>query len=278
MIIVTGAKGQLGGDVCRVLAEKGISHIGIDKDELDITEKKDTEKFFESTDFDCLIHCAAYTAVDKAEEEKELCFKINVDGTKNLAEECEKKNAKIIYISTDYVFSGEGEKAFDTDSPKAPLNVYGKSKSDGEDAVLNLCKKHFIVRTSWVFGEENRNFIATMLRLSKTRDEVSVVNDQIGSPTYSKDLAILLAEMSESDKYGIYHATNEGYCSWYDLAKKAFEIKNINIKVNPVTAEEYPTAAKRPENSRLCKDSLTNAGFKKLPPWEDAVKRYLDNI
>lgn len=278
MIVVTGAKGQLGGDVCRILNEKGISHIGIDRDELDITEKNDTEKFFENLDFDCLIHCAAYTAVDKAEEEKELCFRINADGTKNLAEECKKRNAKIIYISTDYVFSGEGENAFNTDSPKAPLSVYGKSKSSGEDAVSELCEKYFIVRTSWVFGEKNTNFIATMLRLSKVRDELNVVNDQIGSPTYSKDLAKLLTEMSESDKYGIYHATNEGCCSWYELAKKTFEIKNINIKVNPVTTQEYPTAAKRPKNSRLSKESLTKADFEKLPPWEDAVKRYLDNI
>ncbi len=278
MIIITGAKGQLGKDVCRIMEEKHIPHLGIDIDDLDITSEDKTEKFFRDKKFSCLIHCAAYTAVDKAEENKELCFSVNSLGTENLARECEKKNAKIIYISTDYVFSGEGSKAFGTDSKKAPLSVYGKSKSDGEDTVLKHCKKHFIVRTSWVFGEENRNFIATMLRLADTRDEISVVNDQTGSPTYSHDLAKLLTEMAQSDKYGIYHATNEGYCTWYELAKKAFEIKGINIKLKPITTEEYPTPAKRPLNSRLCKECLTQADFERLPCWEDAVERYLKNI
>lgn len=278
MIIVTGAKGQLGSDVCRILKEKNVTHLGIDIDDLDITSKEETERFFADKEFDCLIHCAAYTAVDKAEEDKELCFKVNSVGTENLAIECEKKNAKIIYISTDYVFSGEGSEAFETDSEKAPLSTYGKSKSDGEDAVLRHCRKHFIVRTSWVFGEENRNFIFTMLRLAKTRDEISVVDDQTGSPTYSPDLAMLLTEMAQSEKYGIYHATNEGYCTWYELAKKTFEIKGIDIKLKPIITEEYPTPAKRPHNSRLSKECLTKAGFKRLPGWEDAVERYLSNI
>ncbi len=278
MIIVTGAKGQLGGDVCKILEEKKIAHLGIDIDDLDITSKEETESFFADKRFDCLIHCAAYTAVDKAEEDKELCFKVNFTGTDNLAEVCQKKNAKIIYISTDYVFSGKGNKAFEINSVKAPLSTYGKSKSDGEDAVLKRCKKHFIVRTSWVFGEENRNFIFTMLRLAKTRDEINVVNDQTGSPTYSSDLARLLIKMAQSESYGIYHATNEGCCTWYELAKKAFEIKGINIKLNPITTEEYPTPAKRPYNSRLSKNCLDEAGFKRLPHWEDAVERYLSNI
>lgn len=278
MIIVTGAKGQLGKDVCRILKEKNLPHLGIDIDELDITSKEAVEKFLKNRDFSCLIHCAAYTAVDKAEEEKGLCFKVNSLGTENLASVCGEKNAKIIYISTDYVFSGEGTDYFEPYGKKAPLSTYGKSKSDGEDAVLRYCKKHFIVRTSWVFGEENRNFIFTMLRLAKTRDEINVVADQIGSPTYSSDLAELLTDMAQSEKYGIYHATNEGLCSWYDLAKKTFEIKNIIIKVNPVTTEEYPTPARRPKNSRLSKECLTKAGFNRLPHWEDAVERYLKSI
>ncbi len=276
MIIVTGAAGQLGGDVCRILKEKNIPHLGIDRNEADITSEKSVEAFFDGKDFEVLIHCAAYTAVDKAEEEKELCFAINAKGTENLARICQRKNAAIIYVSTDYVFSGEGEVPFEPDDEKAPLSVYGKSKLEGERAVMNLCEKYFIVRTSWVFGEQNRNFIATMLRLSQTRDEVNVVCDQVGSPTYSADLALLLTEMAQTEKYGIYHGTNEGYCSWYELAERVFALKGIPMKVNPVTSEEYITPAERPKNSRMSKKTLTDAGFSLLPDWEDAVKRYLD--
>ena len=212
MIIVTGAAGQLGGDVCRILKEKNIPYKGIDKDDVDITSEKAVADYFANCNFDVLIHCAAYTAVDKAEVEKDLCYAINAKGTENLARICREKNAAIIYISTDYVFSGEGEEPFETDDSKAPLSVYGKSKYDGEKAVMSLCEKYFIVRTSWVFGEQNRNFIATMLRLSETRDEVNVVCDQVGSPTYSADLAVLLTQMAQTEKYGIYHGTNEGFC------------------------------------------------------------------
>ncbi|MBQ3136505.1 MAG: dTDP-4-dehydrorhamnose reductase [Clostridia bacterium] len=276
MIIVTGAAGQLGSDVCRILKEKNIPHRGIDKNDVDITSEKEVKAFFDYTDFDVLIHCAAYTAVDKAEEEKELCCAINAKGTENLAKICGEKNSAIIYISTDYVFSGEGEKPFEADDKKAPLSVYGKSKYEGERAVMRLCEKYFIVRTSWVFGEQDRNFIATMLRLSQTKNEINVVCDQIGSPTYSADLALLLTEMAQTEKYGVYHGTNEGYCSWYELAKKVFDYKKISVKVNPVTSEEYITPAKRPKNSRLSKKTLTDAGFSLLPPWENAVERYLD--
>ncbi len=276
MIIVTGALGQLGGDVCRILKEKDIPHKGIDKNDVDITSETAVKSFFEKKEFDVLIHCAAYTAVDKAEEEKELCYAINAKGTENLARVCKEKNAAIIYISTDYVFSGEGEIPFETDDEKSPLSVYGKSKYDGEKAVINLCEKYFIVRTSWVFGEQDRNFIATMLRLSQTKDEINVVSDQVGSPTYSADLALLLTEMAQTEKYGVYHGTNEGFCSWYELAKKVFEHKSISVKVNPVTSEEYITPAKRPKNSRLSKKTLTDAGFNLLPYWENAVERYLN--
>lgn len=278
MIIVTGAKGQLGGDVCALLKEKGVSHIGIDREEVDITDKNAVENFFCEKNFDVMIHCAAYTAVDKAEEESELCFKINAEGTENLAEVCKEKNAVMIYISTDYVYGGEGTAPFETNSAIKPLSVYGKSKALGEKAVQQLCGKFFILRTSWVFGEENRNFVATMLRLSQTRDEICVVNDQIGSPTYSKHLARLILEMTGSDAYGIYHATNEGFCSWYDFAKKTFEIKNIGINLKGIPTEEYKTAAVRPKNSRLDKTCLDKAGFRRLPHWEEALKEYLANI
>ena len=276
MIIVTGAAGQLGGDVCRILKEKSIPHKGIDKDDVDITSEKAVGDYFEKNAFDVLIHCAAYTAVDKAESEKELCFAINAAGTENLARVCRDKGAAIIYVSTDYVFSGEGDTPFETDDEKGPLSVYGESKLEGERAVMSLCEKYFIVRTSWVFGEQDRNFIATMLRLSQTRDEVNVVCDQVGSPTYSADLAVLLTEMAQTEKYGVYHATNEDFCSWHELAEKVFEYKNIPVKVNPVTSEEYITPAVRPKNSRLSKRALTEAGFSLLPTWENAVERYLD--
>lgn len=278
MYIVSGAKGQLGSDVCAQLQKRNIPHIGIGIDDLDITDKNAVEDFFEKHNVTCFIHCAAYTAVDKAESEKDLCMAVNFKGTENIAIECSKKNAKMLYVSTDYVFGGKGETPFETESEKAPLNVYGESKHLGEKAVKKHCDKHFIIRTSWVFGEKNTNFIATMLRLSETRNEVNVVCDQIGSPTYSKHLAKLVCDVAQSEKYGTYHGTNEGFCSWSDLAEKAFEIAGKNVKVNPVTTKEYPTPAARPKNSRLSKISLDDGGFERLPEWENAVEEYLDNI
>lgn len=278
MYIVSGAKGQLGSDVCSVLKKRNIPHIGIDVDTLDITDKAAVNDFFNNNKVTCFIHCAAYTAVDKAEEQKDLCFKINYEGTKNIAGQCAEKNAKMLYVSTDYVFPGNSSTPFEADSEKAPLNTYGESKLLGEKAVKELCKKHFIVRTSWVFGEKNTNFIATMLRLSEKYDEVRVVCDQIGSPTYSKHLAQLIADIAESESYGEYHATNEGFCSWNELAEKTFEIKKTGTRVIPVKTSEYPTAAKRPLNSRLSKKSLDDNGFRRLPHWEKAVEEYLNNI
>lgn len=278
MLIVSGAKGQLGSDVCSILKKKGEPFIGIDVDTLDITDEKAVVDFFSENKVSCFIHCAAYTAVDRAESEEELCMAVNFKGTENIAKQCGERNAKMLYVSTDYVFGGNGTEPFDTDSPKNPLSVYGKSKYLGEKAVEEYCKKHFIVRTSWVFGENNTNFIATMLRLSESRDEINVVCDQIGSPTYSKDLAKLVCDIAQSEKYGTYHGTNEGFCSWSDLAEKAFEIAGKSTKVNPIKTEEYPTAAKRPLNSRLSKKSLDESGFERLPEWENAVKRYINNI
>ena len=278
MIIVTGAKGQLGGDVCDLLALHGTEHQGIDIADLDITDEKAVSDFFDRVKADALIHCAAYVAVDKAEDEKELCFAVNEKGTENLARACKKHGIKMLYVSTDYVFSGEGSTPFLPDDEKGPLGAYGLSKLKGEEAVKRHLENYFIVRTSWVFGERNTNFIATMLRLSETRSELNVVADQIGSPTYARDLAILLCEMIKTDRYGVYHGTNEGFCSWYELAKKTFEVAGKEIKVNPVASEEFPTRAVRPKNSRLSKERLTENGFKRLPHWEDAVERYLGNI
>ncbi len=278
MIIVTGAKGQLGGDVCDLLKEKNVPFIGIDRDELDITDKDAVKDFFSINKADALIHCAAYVAVDKAEDEKEICFSVNETGSRNLAQACKEHNMKMLYVSTDYVFHGDGEEPFEPNDEKAPLNTYGLSKLKGEQAVQELLDRYFIVRTSWVFGERNTNFIATMLRLSETRDELSVVNDQIGSPTYAKDLARLLCDMIETERYGTYHGTNEGFCSWYELAEKSLDIAGRTVEVNPVTSDKFPTKATRPKNSRLSKKCLADNGFIRLPHWEDAVERYLKNI
>lgn len=278
MYIVSGANGQLGSDVCAILKEKNIPYIGTDVDTLDITDEKTIESFFDSHEVSCFIHCAAYTAVDKAESEKELCMAVNFKGTENIAKQCEKFGAKMLYVSTDYVFGGKGDKPFETDDEKSPLNVYGESKYLGEKAVEKHCTRHFIVRTSWVFGEKNTNFIATMLHLSETRNEINVVCDQIGSPTYSKHLASLICDIAQSEKYGTYHGTNEGFCSWSELAAKAFEIVKRDVKVNPIKTQQYPTTAVRPQNSRLSKKSLDQNGFERLPEWEDAVREYLIKV
>ncbi len=279
MILVTGAKGQLGFDVCRELERNRKSFVSTDIDTLDITNEESVRAFFSEHTIDCVIHCAAYTAVDKAETEQEKCYDVNQNGTLYLARSAKLANAKFLYVSTDYVFFNNGEETpHEVDDAKAPICVYGKSKLAGEKAVLELCEKHFIIRTSWVFGEKNTNFIATMLRLAESRDEVSVVCDQIGSPTYSKHLARLICNIASGEKYGVYHATNEGFCSWCELAKFAYSVKNIKTKVIPILTSEYKTNAVRPLNSRLSKASLDNAGFNRLPKWEDAVREYLNNI
>lgn len=278
MILVTGANGQLGSDVCRILKSENRDFIPTDVDTLDITDKSEVEAFFEAHKINCVIHCAAYTAVDRAEDEKEKCFSVNEKGTLNLARCAEKSEAKMLYVSTDYVFKGEGSSPFNVDDEKGPLNVYGKSKLAGERAVFENCKKFFIVRTSWVFGERNTNFIATMLKLSENHDEVNVVCDQVGSPTYAKHLAGLLCEMVKSENYGIYHATNEGFCSWAELATEVFRTAKKSAKVNFVPSSAYKTKAERPLNSRLSKESLDKGGFERLPFWKDAVEEYLKNI
>ncbi len=277
-VLVTGVKGQLGYDVVNELTKRGHIAIGTDIEEMDITDAKSVDSVIKENAPDAVIHCAAYTAVDAAEDNVELCRKINAEGTQNIANVCKDVDIKMIYISTDYVFDGEGERAWEPDDERTPLNVYGQTKYEGELAVQNTLDKYFIVRIAWVFGVNGKNFIKTMLNLGKTRDSLTVVNDQFGSPTYTFDLARLLVDMVETDKYGIYHATNEGICSWYEFACEIFRQAGIDVKVSPVSAAEYPAKAKRPSNSRMSKDKLAENGFEKLPTWQDALSRYLKEI
>jgi dTDP-4-dehydrorhamnose reductase len=281
-VLVTGAKGQLGTDVMEQLNANNIEAVGIDREELDIVDKKACEEFFEKANaekrIDAVIHCAAYTAVDKAEDEQELSYNINALGTENIALACKKFDMKLMYISTDYVFNGQGERPWEPDDEREPLNVYGKTKYEGELFVEKLSDKYFIVRIAWVFGIAGHNFIKTMLKLAKERDSLTVVDDQIGSPTYTADLSKLLVSMIQTDKYGRYHATNEGYCSWYEFAKEIFKVAGVEIDVKPVDSSAYPAKAKRPANSRMEKSKLDEMGFKRLPSWQDATRRYIEEL
>lgn len=279
-VLVTGSKGQLGYDVINELKAKGHTPIGVDIDEMDITDSKSVEKVLTAENPDAVIHCAAWTAVDLAEDEdkKETVHLVNAVGTENIAKMCKKLDCKMVYISTDYVFNGNGTRPWEPDDKREPLNVYGLTKCQGEQSVEKYLEKYFIVRIAWVFGVNGKNFIKTMLKLSENHDTLTVVNDQIGSPTYTYDLAKLLVSMIETEKYGIYHATNEGICSWYDFACEIFKLANRNVKVLPVPASEYPSKAKRPSNSRMSKEKLTENGFSKLPTWQDATARYLKEI
>ena len=271
-VLVTGANGQVGYDVIKRLESEGIECLGTDRKSLDITKEEQVKMVINDYNPDVVIHCAAYTAVDKAEDEKKLCYLVNVIGTKNIAGACKYINAKLVYISTDYVFDGEGDKPFDVTDKPNPINYYGQTKYEGELEVQEHLDKYFIVRTSWVFGSNGNNFVNTMLRLGKETEEISVVADQVGSPTYTYDLPELLVKMIETDKYGIYHVTNEGYCSWYEFACNIFKKACMHIKVNPINTEDYPTKAKRPKNSRLAKERIEIEGFQKLPNWEKALE------
>lgn len=274
-VLVTGVKGQLGYDVVNELSSRNIEAVGVDIEEMDITSPECVNKVIREVNPDAVIHCAAYTAVDAAEDNEEICRKVNRDGTENIAKACKELDCKMVYISTDYVFDGQGTRPWEPDDKQTPLNVYGQTKYEGELAVCNNLDKYFIVRIAWVFGINGKNFIKTMLNLAKTRDEISVVNDQFGSPTYTYDLARLLVDMVITDKYGFYHATNEGIISWYEFACEIFKQAGISMKVNPVSSAEYPAKAKRPSNSRMSKDKLDANGFKRLPSWQDALGRYL---
>ena len=307
-VLVTGVAGQLGHDVMNELAKRGYEGIGSDiKDTysgipdgtavvtmpyvpMDITDKASVEKVLKEVNPDVVVHCAAWTAVDLAEDEdkKETVQKVNADGTRNIALVCKDLGCKMVYISTDYVFDGQGTQPWEPDCKDyKPLNVYGETKLAGELAVSENLEKYFIVRIAWVFGKNGKNFIKTMLNLGKTHNQLRVVSDQIGTPTYTLDLAVLLVDMIETEKYGYYHATNEGgYISWYDFTKEIFRQaieaghkEYEKVTVTPVTTEEYGVSkAKRPFNSRLDKSKLTANGFNLLPTWQDAVKRYLAEI
>jgi len=274
-ILVTGAKGQLGFDIVKELTARNILHKGVDVEDFDITDKSAVFTAIETYQPTVVIHCAAYTAVDKAEDEPELCHKINVNGTRNIAEACKQINAKMIYISTDYVFAGEGNHFHKITDPTSPKSIYGKTKRDGECAVIETLSQHFIVRISWVFGKNGNNFVKTMLRLGKERDTINVVSDQIGSPTYTADLAPLLCDMTASERYGIYHATNEGTCSWAEFAQEIFKQAKLDTQVNPILSSEYPTKAIRPLNSRLDKHCLDDTSFNRLQHWQDGLKHFL---
>lgn len=279
-VLITGAKGQLGYDVVEELNKRGHEAIGVDIDEMDITDYESVEKVMTEIQPDAVIHCAAWTAVDAAEEPEnyDKVRAVNVNGTENIAKMCQKLDCKMIYISTDYVFNGQGTEPWKPDCKEfAPLNVYGQSKLDGELAVANLLDKYFIVRIAWVFGKNGKNFVKTMLNVGRKYDTVRVVNDQVGTPTYTPDLARLLVDMVETDKYGYYHATNEGgFISWYDFTCEIYKQAGLKSKVVPVTTEEYGLSkAKRPSNSRLDKSKLVENGFELLPTWQNALKRYL---
>ena len=292
---VSGAGGQLGYDVMNELKKRGYETIGSDvasRDaaseggeyvQLDITKKGDVERVIQAVHPDAVIHCAAWTDVDMAEDEDklELVRAVNVYGTQNIADVCKKMDVKMTYLSTDYVFDGEGTKPWEPDCESyRPLNVYGQTKLEGELAVRNTLDKYFIVRIAWVFGKNGKNFVKTMLNLSRTHDMIRVVKDQIGTPTYTYDLARLLVDMNETEKYGCYHATNEGtYISWYDFACEIFRQAGRNVEVIPVTTEEYGlNKAARPFNSRLDRRKLLEAGFEPLPVWQDALRRYLKEM
>jgi dTDP-4-dehydrorhamnose reductase len=277
-VFVTGVKGQLGFDVVNELKKRGHEAVGVDIDEMDITDKDSVNRVIRAAAPDAVIHCAAYTAVDAAEENEEVCRNVNAKGTEYIAGVCRELDIKMMYISTDYVFNGQGDRPWEPDDEREPLNVYGETKYEGELAVEDNLSKYFIVRIAWVFGVNGKNFIKTMLNLGKTHDKLTVVADQTGSPTYTYDLARLLADMIETEKYGRYHATNEGLCTWYEFACEIFKQAGMDVKVEPVSSDQYPAKAKRPSNSRMNKDKLEENGFLRLPSWQDALKRYLEAV
>ena len=282
-LLITGSKGQLGHDLINEANKRGYETVGVDVEEMDITDPRAVEKIITEAKPDAVIHCAAWTAVDMAEDDAnvEKVRAVNAYGTKNIAEVCKKLDCKMTYISTDYVFDGQGTKPWEPDCKDyKPLNVYGQTKLEGELAVSSILEKYFIVRIAWVFGVNGNNFIKTMLKVGKTHDTVRVVNDQIGTPTYTYDLARLLIDMNETDKYGYYHATNEGgYISWYDFTVEIYKQAGLSTKIIPVSTEEYGlNKAARPFNSRLDKSKLVLNGFKPLPTWQDALSRYLKEL
>ena len=279
-VLVTGVKGQLGHDVKNELISRHIDTVGVDVEEMDITDEEAVREVITGEKPDAVIHCAAWTAVDAAEDQVEKCTLVNVTGTRNIAKVCREISCKMMYISTDYVFDGKGTRPWEPDDPVTrPLNVYGLTKYEGEVAVRSLVDHHFIVRIAWVFGKNGKNFIRTMLGLGEKYRRITVVNDQYGTPTYTHDLARLLVDMILTESYGTYHATNEGdYITWYDFACEIFRQAGIDMEVVPVSSAEYAAKAKRPENSRMNRKKLVEQGFIPLPDWKDALGRYLIEI
>ncbi|RSK28854.1 dTDP-4-dehydrorhamnose reductase [Bacillus sp. HMF5848] len=277
-ILVTGYSGQLGFDVVNEGLKRGLNMIGTDRKDLDITNESSVNDFVKKIMPDAIIHCGAYTAVDKAEEDREACWNVNVNGTKYLAAVSKKINAKFMYISTDYIFNGQGNEPFDVNNQSQPVNYYGHTKLEGEKVVKSILNNWYIIRISWVFGVNGNNFVKTMLRLSENRNELNVVSDQYGSPTYTKDLSRLLIDMILTDKYGIFHATNEGFCNWAEFAQEIFKLAGKSVKVNPISTEQYPTMAARPRNSRMSKQNLIENDFEPLRQWKEALAHYINEI
>lgn len=276
--MVTGVNGQLGHDVMMQLKEMDFDVIAPSRDEFDLTNKDQVKKYITKEKPDVIIHCAAYTAVDKAEDEKDLCYLINVEGTRAVAEAAKEINARVVYVSTDYVFDGLGEAPHSENKTTKPINYYGYTKEQGEKIVKGVLNRYFIVRTSWVYGLNGNNFVKTMLNLAESKNELNVVSDQIGAPTYTIDLAQFIINLVQTNNYGTYHGVNEGYCSWHDFAESIFEKSGISMIVNPISTEDYPTRAKRLLNSRLTKDNTDKVGIDRLPHWEDALSRFLKVI
>jgi len=276
--MVTGVNGQLGHDVMMKLKSLKFDVVAPIRDEFNLTDKNQVKNYIAKENPDVIIHCAAYTAVDKAEDEKDLCYSVNVEGTRAIAEAAREINAKVVYISTDYVFDGLGIESHSEEKETSPVNYYGYTKEQGEKIIKELIDKHFVVRTSWVYGLNGNNFVSTMIKLAESRKEINVVSDQIGAPTYTKDLAEFIVKLVQTDSYGTYHGVNEGYCSWYEFAKSIFAKTGIEMNVNPISTEDYPTKAKRPLNSRLSKENTTKAVLDRMPHWEDALTRFIEEL
>lgn len=277
-ILVTGYTGQLGYDVVREGLAENLEITGIGSKDVDITNRQEVLNYVRKYQPDAIIHCAAYTAVDQAEDDKEKCWAVNVNGTKYLVEAAKEVQAKFMYISTDYVFNGQGSVPFTETDKASPIGYYGLTKYEAEKIVQSELMEWYIVRISWVFGINGKNFVKTMLSLAETHNELNVVSDQIGSPTYTYDLSKLLIKMIQTDKYGIYHATNDGFCSWAEFAEEIFRQSGKNVKVNSIRTEEYPTRAERPKNSRMSKQKLIESGFEPLRSWQEALQHYLNEL
>lgn len=277
-VLVTGGDGQLAHDVIYELVENDIPHKSIDISDADITNENEIKNVINEYKPTHVVHCAAYTAVDKAEDNPELVYKINVLGTKYIAEICKEIDATMVYISTDYIFEGNGAAFYEENDTPNPQSVYGLTKYQGELEVQKTLEKYYIIRISWVFGVHGSNFVKTMIKLGNERESLSVVSDQIGSPTYTADVAKLIIQMINTNKYGVFHATNEGICSWYEFTKEIFEILDITCNLSEIKSIDYPTKAKRPYNSRMSKDKLVNNGFSKLRPWKEALREMISQL